>query len=75
MDVILHYDSGFPTRLKKHSRLAQMIRQSGPPVVDGWRLVWVHTVGRFAASWDYFLNNPWPGDKRKLVKVEAEFYT
>lgn len=72
MVVILHYDRGFPTQLSKQHRLAQMIVQSGPPsFINGWQLIWVYAVGRFAASWDYLLRNPWPGDTRKLVRVEV----
>lgn len=71
MNVILHYDSGFPTRLQHHGRLAALIERDGPPTtIDGFQLIWTRAVGRFAASWDYLLKNPWPGDKRKLVKVE-----
>ena len=72
MDVILHYDSGFPTRLVNHPRLAGLIERDGPPnSIDGFRLVWVRAGGsRFVATWDYELKNPWPGDNRKLVHVE-----
>lgn len=73
MDVILHYDSGFPTRLVKHHRLAALILRDGQPnAIDGFRLIWTKSVGRFAATWDYRLKNPWPGDTRKLIRVEVQ---
>lgn len=73
MDVILHYDSGHPTRLVKHNRLAALIERDGEPrIVDGWRLVWSLVCGRFAAAWDYKLTNPWPNDNRQLVRVSIK---
>ena len=69
-DVILYYDTGFPTRLKNHHRLAKMIERDGPPTtIDGFNLIWYKGADKYGASWNYYLKNPWPGDKRKLIKV------
>lgn len=33
MNVLVHYASGFPTRLEKHDRLARMLAAHGEPTI------------------------------------------
>ncbi len=72
MDVILHYDTGHPTRLVKHNRLAAQIERDGPPMrIEGWTLHWGHAVGHYASAWHYHLKSPFLGEKRQLVRVSV----
>jgi hypothetical protein len=77
MRVILRYDSGFPTALYKHTNLAEIIRQAGPPqTISGggasWLLEWPPIYPGVDGE-SYRLQNPWTrADTRKLIAVELE---
>ena len=70
---VLHYDSGFPTRLENHPRLAALLAEHGEPckveeISSGWRLTWWPLYpGLPEVSYDGMFNF-W-NDKRKLVRV------
>ncbi len=73
--VLLVYDRGFPTRLEKHPRLAEMLRNLGEPDVierGPWRtyLEWPPIYPGVPIP-SHSINEPWPGEtpRRKLVRV------
>lgn len=75
-DPILHYASGHPTRLPRHTRLAEYLRDLGEPTE-------IRLLGtRYHLEWppiypgvpipEYSLHNPWPTDKRRLVRIALD---
>lgn len=65
MPVIVNYDSGFPTRLLKQSRLEKLILDHGHPVFDDKEMIWVFSNGE-----KYIFKNPW-NDNRKVVSFQV----
>lgn len=73
--VILHYDSGFPTRLEKQTRLADLLRALGEPTIIqraafSTYLEWPPIYPGVPIP-NYNLSEPWPSEspRRKLVRV------
>lgn len=73
---VLVFDSGFPTRLPNHDRLAGMLVAHGRPlriVPDGPGFL-VEWPPIFPGIPDpvYRIRNPWPGDRRRVVDVRLD---
>lgn len=71
---VLLFDSGFPTRLPNHNRLASMLEAHGAPlrIVKSGPLFRIEWPPLFPGVPDpvYEIRNPWPGDRRSIVGVE-----
>lgn len=52
-DVIVEYDSGFPTRFQQQYRLSQLLSELGTPRIEGCHCVWSHPSGMGAVTWNY----------------------
>lgn len=75
MNVLLTYDSGFPTRLEKHANLARMLQELGEPIAIGpngadYMLEW-RPIFPGVPIPTYMLSDPWKLDpqRRAIVRV------
>ena len=76
MDVLLTYDSGFPTRLRNHTTLAHMLRDWGEPFLirrlgSGYMLEWWPITPGSKVPSPYQLPDPWPREtpRRSIVRI------
>lgn len=73
-DVIVEYETGFPTRLSGRARLARMLREHGAPLrirslASGRRLIEWSPIFPGPPAPEYILPAPFKGDDRRIVRV------
>ncbi len=76
--VTIYYDSGHPTKLLGHERLALLLLELGAPrtIERGHMVTRIEWPPIFPGTPDpvYLLPEPWPNEifRRRIVRIEAE---
>ncbi len=78
MSVILHYSTGFPTRLNNHPNLEEMLKVLGEPSIiqrnsHSTYIEWPPTYP-YVPIPSYYLSEPWLHEfpRRRLVRITSE---
>lgn len=78
MDLILEFETGHPTRLQRHPRLAGMIADLGEPTrIEGQRLFWENKIGAWVPQVkviaEYWMRFRWRGDTKFRWQGDTKF--